>query len=222
MRSSAATGIRALIMLACLVGVPVLATSGTSWSDMLKKLQQFRLPALLNPVEASSPSTSQAANSSGHPLSSVQQASAAGNVASAGSLPNYNPLSNAVRPSNSGKDMPNLGESRGTFPLRPPTAASASSPPPGLGFREIQARLQELGATYYLLETWGSEKLLFRFYCRMAVGGNPDHTYYFEAVNSDPLQAMQEVLQRVEQWRGGSGKIAGFSHSAGYTLSRPY
>ena len=70
-------------------------------------------------------------------------------------------------------------------------------------FTYIQERLRELGATYYLLESWGSREQLYRFYCKVAVGGNPNYTHYFEATDSDPLQAMGQVLRQVEGWRAG-------------------
>ncbi len=68
-------------------------------------------------------------------------------------------------------------------------------------FAAIQDRLRKLGATYYLLESWGSRDYLYRFYCKVAVGGNPDYTHFFEATHSDPLEAMDEVLRQVEAWR---------------------
>lgn len=64
-------------------------------------------------------------------------------------------------------------------------------------------RLRELGAVYYLLETWGNEGQRFRFHCKMAVGGNPGYTRRFEATDADPLQAMARVLSDVETWRAG-------------------
>ena len=67
---------------------------------------------------------------------------------------------------------------------------------------DIQHRLRQLGATYYLLELWGSEGQ-YRFYCKMALGGNPDFSRYFEATDSDPLRAMAKVLAQVESWRAG-------------------
>jgi hypothetical protein len=69
-------------------------------------------------------------------------------------------------------------------------------------YREIQKRLQRLGATYYVLESWGDNQQLYRFCCKMAVAGNADYVHCFEATHSDPLQAMQQVLQQVERWRG--------------------
>jgi hypothetical protein len=63
------------------------------------------------------------------------------------------------------------------------------------------ARIRQLGATYYLLETWGDRGQLYRFYCKMAVGGNPDYSRYFEATDADALAAMDKVLREVEDWR---------------------
>jgi hypothetical protein len=55
MQSSAAVAVRALVMLACVVAIPALAMSGTSWSEVLKKFQDFRWPAILSPAAASPP-----------------------------------------------------------------------------------------------------------------------------------------------------------------------
>jgi hypothetical protein len=93
-------------------------------------------------------------------------------------------------------------------PLPAPIAAPALSPAPAQAasvptdYRQIQERLQKLGATYYVLESWGNDQQLYRFCCKMAVAGNADYVHCFEATHSDPLRAMQEVLQEVEAWRG--------------------
>lgn len=71
-------------------------------------------------------------------------------------------------------------------------------------FMGTQKRLRDLGATYYLLETWGRRGELYRFHCKMAIAGNPDYTRYFEATDSDPSRAMQSVLRQVEGWRSGA------------------
>ena len=70
-------------------------------------------------------------------------------------------------------------------------------------FTHIQSRLRQLGASYYLLESWGNGQQLYRFYCRVAVEGNPDFTHCFEATDSDPLRAMAQVLQQIETWQTG-------------------
>jgi hypothetical protein len=85
-----------------------------------------------------------------------------------------------------------------TSPSLPSNSSTASAP-----FTQIQDRLKQLGATYYLLETWGNQQQLYRFYCKMSVGGNTNYTHCFEHISSDPMQAMSEVLKQVENWRSG-------------------
>jgi len=82
-----------------------------------------------------------------------------------------------------------------------PAEAASAVPDVPMGFDDIQLRLRELGASYYLLESWGSQRQLYRFSCKMAVGDNADFTRYFEAADADPLQAMLRVLGQVETWR---------------------
>ena len=81
--------------------------------------------------------------------------------------------------------------------------ACISPAPAATGFGDIEHRLQVLGATYYRLESWGNEQQLYRFYCKVAVGGNADYAHCFEAVHADPRQAMLQVLHQVEAWRDG-------------------
>jgi len=69
-------------------------------------------------------------------------------------------------------------------------------------FLEIQQRLQDLGSTYYRLETW-SGRSQFRFHCRMAVRENSHYSRNFEATDADPMAAMRKVLEQVERWRAG-------------------
>jgi hypothetical protein len=68
-------------------------------------------------------------------------------------------------------------------------------------FGYVVDRLRELGAVYYLLETWGNEGQRFRFHCKMAIAGNPNYTRHFEAIDCDAIQAMGNVLAEVETWR---------------------
>ncbi len=95
-------------------------------------------------------------------------------------------------------------------PLRPFSAriSEVGSPdpsgPPSSGtdrFTYVLGRLRELGAVYYLLETWGSEGQQFRFHCKMAIGGNPGYTRHFEATDAEPMHAIARVLSDVEAWR---------------------
>lgn len=66
-------------------------------------------------------------------------------------------------------------------------------------------RLQKLGATYFVLDTYGDEIREFRFFCRMSIGGNPRVTKPFWCSDSDPLKAMTQVLKQVEDWQVGGG-----------------
>jgi hypothetical protein len=192
MQSSAAVAGRALIMLTCVVGIPALAVSGTSWSEILKKIQDFRWPAILDPASAS---TSVSSASPREP----PQASAA---APAWPSQRAAPANSGVVPA--GYQTPEDSPVGGWPPAAPIGANRAGGAPAGADpFRSIQERLQELGATYYLLESWGNQQQMYRFYCRMAVGGNADYTHFFEATGSDPLQAMLQVLRQVETWRQG-------------------
>jgi hypothetical protein len=68
-------------------------------------------------------------------------------------------------------------------------------------FRQAETRLRELGATHYMLETWGPDNNRYHFVCKMAIGGNADVSRVFQAFGDDPWQAMQTVLQQVEDWR---------------------
>jgi hypothetical protein len=72
-------------------------------------------------------------------------------------------------------------------------------------FRRMEQRLRDLGATYYLLETWGTNGDRYRFFCKMSLAGNADYNRnrIFQATAADPMQAMQDVLSQVEQWRAG-------------------
>ena len=87
------------------------------------------------------------------------------------------------------------------------SAAAVAAPPEHLSsdqqFQHVLDRLKKLGATYYWLEAWGDQEHEYRFFCRMAVGGNPHVTRPFYSVDSDPVKAMNQVLQQVKNWQDG-------------------
>jgi hypothetical protein len=97
-------------------------------------------------------------------------------------------------------------------PAGPARASREPARPTGPGvpaaddeqFRWAEQRLRELGATHYLLETWGPDNNRYRFACKMALGGNTAVNRYFQAIDDDPWRAMESVLQQVEQWRAQS------------------
>jgi hypothetical protein len=157
-------------MLACAVGIPVLAMSGASWSEIVKKFQNLRWPAVVELASASTPSPP--------------------------------PLSDAPRfvpPSPTG-DPQSVEAAAAAMPA-PPANVAAATAAPSSNFGGVPERLQQLGATYYVLESWGNDQQLYHFYCKMAVAGSANYTHCFEATDADPGQAMQQVLRQVESWR---------------------
>jgi hypothetical protein len=84
------------------------------------------------------------------------------------------------------------------------TPATRGAPPTDR-FTFLEQRLRALGATHYLLETWGQEGQLYRFQCQMAIGRTVGMTKYFEATDTSPFVAMERVLREVETWRARQG-----------------
>ena len=181
MRSSAAVAGRALIMLACVVAIPAVALWGTSWSDVVKRIQDFRWPQCLDLASASNSTSSGDPSHGAMPSPAAAPASSAsGSLASAGEQGTSTP---APPQTKSGATAPS-----GVVPIgyqAPAESLSVATPvadAAGQGgtrtsttadrFQAVQGRLRQLGATYYLLESWGNQQQLYRFYCKMAVGGS--------------------------------------------------
>ena len=133
-QSSAGTAIRAMVMLACVVGIPVAALSGVSWEEMVKKFQGFRVPDILPTASASTSPPAEAGRS----------------------LP-AGPADNC---------------SFGRCASLPGGASAAEGDPVASDpqILDIQGRLRQLGATYYvleLLEAWNQQPPAYRFYCTL-------------------------------------------------------
>ena len=73
--------------------------------------------------------------------------------------------------------------------------------------KEILERLRELSASYYALETWGAQGQYFRFHARIAAGHGGSYVRHFDAVDRSGDEAMGSVLDQVEQWRAGQGRL---------------
>lgn len=96
--------------------------------------------------------------------------------------------------------VPLFSASTASVPPAGGEPASAAATPTDR-FSYLQLRLRQLGATYYLLETWGDRGQFYRFHCRMAVVPGGNFTRQFEATDTDPLRAMTRVVSEVEAWR---------------------
>jgi len=87
--------------------------------------------------------------------------------------------------------------------LPAPDAPPAGAAQAQQGFAPLLARLRQLGATHYRLESWGADLAMCRFECRVAVGPGTNLVRQFDAVGSDPIRAMTQVLDDIERWRVG-------------------
>ena len=216
-QSSATIAFRALVMLAFIIGIPLVAFNGSSLPDRAKKLLEKVWPAIASAISTKTSSTLPEAPpydvKSQNPLA----------------LPGQTPIGMSNPPGQlAANNQPNLltqqalGGSSARFgqpasnivPADYQTAVEPNINNKGYNgqtgtnpFMSMQDRLRRLGASYYLLETWGNQRQFFRFYCQMAVGGNSSFTRYFEAINANPLEAMADVLRQVEAWRGGGGAV---------------
>ena len=95
-------------------------------------------------------------------------------------------------------------------PGAPPAALRAQFPPPAVSaparaggeiFQQVERRLRELGATYYLLETWGNSGQMYRFHCKVSAAGNPEPIPEFRCHGWRIVSApMRQVLEQVEQY----------------------
>jgi hypothetical protein len=98
-------------------------------------------------------------------------------------------------------------EAAGIYPLPTTDAAPDQMMPPPVvvaeQFSTIQQRLRAMGATHYVLETWGPQGDMYRFQCRMSAGHHPGYSRQFEAIDSDALRVMQTVLDEIDAWKAG-------------------
>ncbi|MCC6126474.1 MAG: hypothetical protein IT426_16060 [Pirellulales bacterium] len=204
-QSSGTVFLRAVVMLGSLGVIFYAALSGNALPDAARKQIEKYLPRML--VEGKSKSEgAEASKAAGEAplfnIAAANQTAIGGNAAprklaadgSASRLPAL--TVGGVSPARAADDAAAVVPASYQAPAEnAPGAANA--------FSQIQDRLKQLGATYYLLETWGNRQQFYRFYCKMAVAGNTDFTHCFEATDADPLQAMADVLKQVEAWRNG-------------------
>lgn len=88
-----------------------------------------------------------------------------------------------------------------------PPAPANSAPRSDPDYLEtLTSRLRELGAGYYLLECWGQQQKVYRFYCQMGESG-PQSTS-FEAVAPDQVSAVERVLDQAEAWSAARSRPA--------------
>lgn len=65
----------------------------------------------------------------------------------------------------------------------------------------LERRLRQMGVSSSLLESGGTESRRFRFLCRISPPGGTGKDQVFQAVAADPLEAMRQVVSKVDRWR---------------------
>jgi len=67
--------------------------------------------------------------------------------------------------------------------------------------QELEEELHNLGATYYRMESWGAAPRKYRFHCTVAIKiGLAEYSQRFEETADNPLVALEEVLADVRTW----------------------
>ena len=207
-QSPVTVALRALIMLVFIIGIPLVAFNGSSLPDGAKKMLEKVSSAIASVIPAKAadalPEAPRFGANTPTPPAAPAQPLGGPSVFPAQSPTAAQP---ALLPAGSGAQFgqatSNVVPVDYQSPLESNNKPSVGLQTAATPFMAMQDRLRQLGATYYLLETWGNQRQFFRFYCQMAVGGNSAYTHYFEAINANPIQAMADVLAQVERWRGG-------------------
>ena len=86
--------------------------------------------------------------------------------------------------------------------------APVERPDPSFQMREIQVQLQQLGASYMILQRIGSEGSSYHFRCLMPLPGTGVYELPFKATDPDPVRAMERVLGDVESWSSAATRTA--------------
>ncbi len=229
-KSTTTVTIRSLVMLAFLVFVPVVAMFGDTvfgplaaiWDDGPRE-EATSAPFFGDPLRWRS--TAAESNDRGAPLYSQAQQDepfrASGDRPEAQGEtqpPKHEPLSQiewTPKEEGFGSPLPRSVVSAEAIGRAEPLKYDSGRGPDsqqGLGFsaepvadgpfERIERRLRELGATYYRLETWGSDGRSYRFYCQMGPATATSRPPTFEAIDHRSLGAMQRVLADIEAWLG--------------------
>lgn len=205
--------VRTLVMLSCLVAVPALALVGAPVSKLFRPLidadwpgkaetylkglvgrlggdskEAAAKPAAIVPAPEILPAVDESAPAAAPPPLAAADIAAAPPTGLPGGMP---------APHQAGLSEETAAPPvEQTAQLDPARSPAVQADP----FQAMQHRLRELGATYYLLETWGPAGEMYRFHCRMAIDAQGLATRHFEATADDPLVAMGRVLGEIEPW----------------------
>ncbi len=224
MRSVTALAVRFAALVICLVGMPLVAVF---WKALPESCQaiwvRWRAPARHVPLEppkvAGIDGTQVVAGVAvrARPVDGESSLAKVARFAMAGTNPDESHLGDArsdapllpsplILPDGAASAAKRVGTPLAVAPLvSAPQAEAATTNSQTLAndasARRITERLKTLGATYYRLETWGPEREIYRFHCKISAGGDAHGSRYFEASSRDAVEAMERVLRDVETWQ---------------------
>ena len=222
MQSSAVVTLRALVMLLCLVLVPLAAIFGSALPQAFDSLIQGRgLPNFVRDAHKADDARIRGGDAPifsapGEPGTPGEAAASPCALDGTGSLWAPGASVTGQAPPQELNPLPADGQAQAARFDTPagargavvtPLSGAAPARDPRVeneGFQQIERRLRELGATYYLLETWGNAGQTYRFHCKVSVAGHPNQTRHFDGTDNEPLRAMRKVLEQVEQYRAGT------------------
>lgn len=205
-----ATGFRAAVMLATLVGLPAAWLYYGPLPPAAQRVVDqatcsIREAIGLPPSDPRGPTSSALSHRDAAPapafVSATARASAVEGIATAAAHPRALPRSPAASPAANPSGFHPLGEEGVPRVSRAP----ASSPGEG-GQLDAQTeglfeQLRQLGAADYQLRQWGTSGDLYRFECSMPLAANPEHTRHFEAVAGSPRASVERVMSEVSSWQ---------------------
>jgi hypothetical protein len=204
MQSKFITMIRALVMLIALIGLPALAIWGLDrplppivdhWMGRLKSQITGA-----DPVETErSGARSEDPSSVPYELRGTPEDSQRAPLMASGN-PRYADVDTGLATVGNGGSGESIQASL-EVPTNPPLVQGYGSARASAETLRIEQRLRELGAERYLLERWGAEQQLYRFRCEMPFVGRTGFHQHFESTADSALQAMNEVLHKVDAWR---------------------
>ena len=215
--SSVVAFLRALVMVACLVAVPVLAISqGSTISRGLQAAARFldRLSA-----DQAEEADDGALLASGVLRSARPMPSAPGTESQKAHAMEQGPstllpepvedrdISRQVIPPTPEWDGPGT-EARAPHAQLPSGVPPTSAEPSHMAaWQEMASALQQLGALEYALEKWGDSGELYRFRCLAAVPGTTSYQRHFHAVDGDGGRAVERVVEQVREWRAAATRV---------------
>jgi hypothetical protein len=202
MDSSGVLLFRVAVMLCCLILVPAAAVFGSQFPQVVRQYIEVPLRKLMgweaSTATANHPwkSTADSIREAAPPYSPVQGNALENPNLSAASAPQWQAPPAAQQPVPHEADY--IHGQQGALPTKL-VNHQAGAPTQGDRFSYIQHLLRLYGALNYRLESTGPHGELYQFSCQMPkLDGQPAD---FTATHADPLQAMDQVLRRVEAWR---------------------